>query len=55
MHLKRTAVKAGHTPQEAVFYVDCIATPRAGKARPFPPAVVQAPIVATIQVDIDQS
>ena len=55
MHLKRTAVKARHTPQEAVFYVDCIATPRACTALPFPPAVVQAPIVATIQVDIDRS
>ena len=55
IHLKRIAVKARHMPQEAAFHVDCIAAPRAGTTLPFPPAVLQAPIVATIQVDIGQS
>jgi hypothetical protein len=42
-------------PQEAALYAVCLATPRVGTPLVVPPSLLQAPIVATIQVDIDES
>ena len=55
MHLKRIPVNARHTPQEAALYIDCLTTPRAGTPLLPTPAVLQAPIVVTIRVDIHES
>jgi hypothetical protein len=60
MHSKIIAVKfrTRDTPQEAALYVVCLATPCAARPRvSLPPVypILQAPIVATIQVNIDES
>ena len=49
--LEENRCQSHHTPREAALYVECLATPRAGTPFPLP----QAPIVATTQVDIDES